>query len=62
MNVVETWYTPQEMASLFKCSDETIRRWIVSGKIEAIRLGPTGDYRISEGAVREFLVPTSPLR
>ena len=37
----------------------TIRRAIHAGDLEAVRLGPTGRYRVRASALEEFLRPTT---
>jgi excisionase family DNA binding protein len=39
------------------CSDDTIRRAIATGELEAHRLGPSGNYRVSPAALHEWLTP-----
>jgi excisionase family DNA binding protein len=56
--VAERYFSPQEIATILKVSDETVRRFIRRGALPAIRIGPGGDYRVTEEALAEFLVPT----
>lgn len=50
------YYTTDEVAELLKVHRETIRRWIVSGKLHAIQLpSERGSYRISEQDYEKFL-------
>jgi excisionase family DNA binding protein len=44
----------KEIASYCMVSKTTVRRWIESGKLQAIRL-PSGHYRISQVDYRHFL-------
>jgi excisionase family DNA binding protein len=45
-------------ARLADCDSATIRRAIVRGELEALRLGKRGDYRIPADALNEWLRPT----
>lgn len=40
------WVGTQEAATAAKVSTTTIRRWIASGDLRAIRVGPRGGTRI----------------
>ena len=44
----------KDIASYCMVSKTTVRRWIESGKMQAIRL-PSGHYRISQVDYRSFL-------
>ena len=46
--------TTGEVAAAFSVSDETVRRWVASGKIEAIET-PSGQLRFREDDVRSRL-------
>jgi excisionase family DNA binding protein len=45
--------TVQEAAKTLKTTDETVRRWIVEGKLKASK--PARKYLISIEAITEFL-------
>lgn len=45
--------TIKEVARVFKCSPQTIRRYIKEGLLEALKL--KGEYRISQEDVDSFL-------
>jgi excisionase family DNA binding protein len=49
----EQFFTLQEVAQQLHLSEETVRRYIKSGKIPAILLG--GRYRISRTDLQEFI-------
>ena len=51
--------TVAEVAELLKCRVETIRRWIIAGKLPAATL-PGGEYRIREDDVQALLTPRTP--
>ena len=40
------------------CSNDTIRRHIREGRLQALRLGAAGDYRIPADALDRWLTPT----
>lgn len=47
------FYTLQEVASMFRVSDDTLRRLIESDKLAANRVG--GQWRISDTALDRYL-------
>jgi excisionase family DNA binding protein len=49
---LEQYYTVPEVASALKVDERTIRAWIESGKIKAIRVGR--HYRIPANAIEEL--------
>ena len=49
-------YTVQELADLCRVSVATVRRWIASGQLQAIRL-PGGVYRITRSEVDRLREP-----
>lgn len=52
------WMTVDEVASLFRVSIETVRRWIRSGELKALDLGgPRMGYRILRTDVDAFARP-----
>ena len=48
------FYTPQEVADMFKVQNQTVWRWIRNGKLKATQLGDGGSYRISENDLKDF--------
>ena len=44
--------TVAEVADRYSVTEETVRRWIRSGKIKASRIGTRGDFRITEQALK----------
>jgi excisionase family DNA binding protein len=46
-----------EAAALASCHPTTIRRAILAGQLEAIRLGRTGDFRIAPEALTKWMRP-----
>lgn len=49
----EHWYyTTEEVATMFRVSVRTVRRWIKDGSLEAVDIGR--QYRIYHKAVTEF--------
>ncbi len=47
------YYTVQQVMSYLQVSDETVYRYIRSGKLKAVRSG--GLWRVSREALEEFL-------
>ena len=54
---LETLYTPAEVAKYFGVSPQTVRIWIKSGKLRAIKLGTKGSalLRVPESALSEMI-------
>jgi excisionase family DNA binding protein len=50
----------KEAARLLDVHPSSLRRAIASGSLSALRLGPTGHYRIRREALDEFLKPHTP--
>ncbi len=50
---MEKYYNPKEIAELLSVSEKTIRRYIKSGKIKAIKIGSR--LKISESNYMEFV-------
>lgn len=46
-------FTVKEVAKLFKCDPQTVRRYIKDGLLKALRL--KGEYRIKEEDLNAFL-------
>ena len=53
MQIVNHDYTVDELAKVCRVGPNTVRRWIASGKVAAIRL-PGGFYRIPADEVRRL--------
>ena len=52
----ERLFTVAEVAARLRTSQETIRRWLRSGRLRGIRLGGTrAGYRIAESDLQRFL-------
>jgi excisionase family DNA binding protein len=53
--------TVPEVAAKLAVSPVTVRRWIQSGELEALRLGRSGSahYRVEQDAVERFLQPAA---
>ena len=52
----EQWYTVEEVAERVKVSQETVRRWIRRGRLQAVLLGGTRlGYRITQSDLQRFL-------
>ncbi|MFP7697079.1 helix-turn-helix domain-containing protein [Trueperella sp. LYQ143] len=48
--------TVAQVADMVDTTPHTVRVWICSGRLEAIRL-PSGTYRIPRSAVEEMMLP-----
>ena len=51
----EKLITPAQAAKILGITVQTVRQWIVRGKISYIRVG--GRYRLNESKVLEMMVP-----
>jgi excisionase family DNA binding protein len=51
----EALHTVEDVARLLGVHPETVRNWIKSGELRAIKLGGAAGYRISDSALQEFL-------
>jgi excisionase family DNA binding protein len=48
-----SFYYLDEVADYFKVNERTVRRWITSGKLEAMKWG--GRWLIAESDIKEFI-------
>src|ERR1700733_153480 len=55
MPIEKQLFTPREAARLIGISYPTIKKWILSSKLETIQT-PGGHHRLSEAALRPFLI------
>jgi excisionase family DNA binding protein len=53
VNVLDNYYTPQEVADKLKVNIRTIYRWIREGKLKAVKIGDL--WRISESELERFI-------
>jgi len=51
----DTFYTVEDVAKMLTVHPETVRNWIKSGQLRAIKLGGPAGYRISPAAYEQFL-------
>lgn len=51
----------KEAAVVLDVHPSTVRRHIAAGELDAVRLGPTGRFRVTREAIDRFLVPVAPL-
>jgi excisionase family DNA binding protein len=56
--VVEKQFTINEVAEMIRISERTVRRWIKSGRLRAIKIPGRGragvEYRIPESAISDL--------
>ena len=57
----QPFYTPTELARIFKVDPSTVLNWIHQGALSAVQLGPK-TYRVPLAAVLARLGPTPPTR
>ena len=48
---------PDEVAAYFSLSVKTIYGWIATGKLEAVKIGPSQSIRITKEAVESIIQP-----
>lgn len=51
----ERLYTVEEVANVFSVHPETVRNWIRSGQLKALKLGGAAGYRIPQSALDQFM-------
>ncbi len=51
--MVENVYTAEEAAAILKSTPQTVRRYLVAGKIKGFKIGR--DWRITESDLNEFV-------
>lgn len=49
------FHTVSDIAKRLDVSDQTVRRWIKAGDLEALEFGSKIGYRVSEESFQEFL-------
>lgn len=59
-NTQETYLTLKEVADRVRVCDKTIRRWLISGQIEASK--PAGQWRFEESEVKRFIAARKRVR
>ncbi len=50
----ETWLTVRDIAEQLKVNEETVRRWVRSGELTVLDLGPRAGYRIRPDELARF--------
>ena len=51
---MKEFFTCEEVAQRYKVNACTVREWIKTGKLKAIRIGDKGNYRIKQEHLDEF--------
>lgn len=49
---VRIYYTPEEVAAIFKVKPMTVREWLRNGLLKGIKVGHS--WRISEASLKKF--------
>ncbi|HZU76312.1 MAG TPA: helix-turn-helix domain-containing protein [Dehalococcoidia bacterium] len=49
------WYTVRDLVETLQVHEQTVRRWIKTGELEAYALGDRAGYRVSPEALAAFL-------
>ncbi len=55
MEQAERFLTTAEAAQRLKVSDETVRAWVRSGKLDGVQIGRRAGFRISAASVKRLL-------
>jgi excisionase family DNA binding protein len=53
---VSKLYTPNQVAALLQVSVPTIKRWLISGELPGIKMGPAGHWRIRSDVLQDYLL------
>jgi excisionase family DNA binding protein len=51
----ERWYTVEEIVVMLKIHEQTVRRWIREGQLQAVMLGRKAGYRVRARDLEAFL-------
>lgn len=51
----ERWFTTREIAELLKVSDQTVWRWLKTGRMRGINLSGKTGWRVRESDVNAFI-------
>ena len=49
-------YTPNQVAALLQVSVPTIKRWLKTGELQGIKMGPGGQWRIRSDVLQDYLL------
>jgi excisionase family DNA binding protein len=53
---VSKLYTPNQVAALLQVSVPTVKRWLLSGELPGIKMGPAGQWRIRSDVLQDYLL------
>jgi len=48
-------YTPQQVANILQVSVPTIKRWLLSGELPGLKIGPGGQWRVRSDVLSEYI-------
>lgn len=51
----DTWYTVEEIATRFKVTEETVRRWLRAKDLAGHNFGGRTGYRVRESDLNAFI-------
>jgi excisionase family DNA binding protein len=51
----ERWYDVKEIVAMLGVHEQTVRRWIKQGDLDAILFGRKGGYRVKKSDLDRFL-------
>lgn len=51
----ERWYEVKDIVEMLNVHEQTVRRWIRQGDLEAVMLGRKGGYRVKASDLEAFL-------
>jgi excisionase family DNA binding protein len=55
MNTEQRWYRVRDIVELLRVHEQTVRRWIRTGELQAYNFGGKTGYRIKESDLEAFL-------
>ena len=48
-------YTPDQVAKILQVSVPTIKRWLLSGELPGLKIGPAGQWRVRSDELAGYL-------
>ena len=48
-------YTPQQVAQILQISVPTVKRWLLSGELPGIKIGPGGYWRVRSDDLDKYI-------
>lgn len=48
-------YTPDQVAEILQVSVPTIKRWLLSGELPGLKIGPAGQWRVRSDELAKYI-------